>query len=88
MSDSIKPGELLKADDWQFRYELKSGPEKSNLDLLTYGFYRFKPGASSEELVHWDEEAILFTIEGEYSAQVGKEKYSLSHYDVDRKSVV
>lgn len=77
----IKPAHLLKADAWQFEYRQKSNPKTSNLDLLTYGTYRIAPGATSDELFHRCEEALLFCLAGEVSVDVDGQTFELSHYD-------
>jgi len=85
MSDSqptVKLADLLRADDWQFEYRQKSNPANSNLDLLTYGVYRIAPGASSDELFHRSEEALLFCMAGEpLSVDVDGQAYPMAHYD-------
>ncbi|MCP4758379.1 MAG: 5-deoxy-glucuronate isomerase [Fuerstiella sp.] len=77
----IRPAHLLKADDWQFEYHEKSNPHTSNLDLLSYGTYRVAPHASSGELFHRSEEAILFCLEGRQKVDVAGEQFELSYYD-------
>ncbi len=60
--------------------KIQSG--NSNLDLLTYGVYRIAPGASSDELFHRSEEALLFSlVSAPVAVEVEGKKYSLSHYD-------
>jgi mannose-6-phosphate isomerase-like protein (cupin superfamily) len=76
-----KPGRLLRGDDWEFEYRQKCAPETSNLDLLTYGTYRIRAGAASGELHHHSEEALLFSLAGEQSIQVGNQTFRMSHYD-------
>ena len=78
---AAKPANLLKADAWQFEYRQKSNPRTSNLDLLTYGTYRIAPGATSDELFHRGEEAILFCLSGEQTVDVEGQAFRLSHYD-------
>jgi mannose-6-phosphate isomerase-like protein (cupin superfamily) len=78
---NVKPAHLLKADAWQFEYRQKSNPRNSNLDLLTYGFYRIAPEAISDELFHRGEEALLFSLAGESSVDVDGQTIELSHYD-------
>ena len=79
--DNIKPANLLRADDWKFEYQQKSNPENSNLDLITYGTYRIAPGATSDELFHRSEEALLFCMTGKQSIDVEGEIFNLTHYD-------
>jgi 5-deoxy-glucuronate isomerase len=85
MSDSqatAKPADLLRAEAWQFEYRQKSSPANSNLDLLTYGVYRIAPGASSDELFHRSEEALLFCLAKQpVSVGVGEQTFCLAHYD-------
>lgn len=79
---AVKPAHLLRADDWQFEYRQKSNPANSNLDLLTYGVYRVAPGASSDELFHRNEEALLFCMASEpLIVEVDGQAYSMAHYD-------
>ena len=77
----VKPASLLKAEDWQFEYRQKSNPKTSHLDLLTYGTYRIAPGATSDELFHRGEEAILFCLGGQLDVDVDGQAFRLSHYD-------
>ena len=58
----VAAANLLKADAWEFEYQQKSNPQTSNLELLTFGTYRIKAGATSDELYHRAEEAILFCL--------------------------
>lgn len=77
----VRPSHLLKADDWQFSYNQKCNPKTSNLDLLTYGTYRIKPGAVSDELFHRSDEALLFCLEGEQTVEVAGQSYRMTYYD-------
>ena len=78
----VKPADLLRADDWQFEYRQKSNPANSNLDLLTYGVYRIAPGASSDELYHRSEEALLFSMASEpLSVDVEGQACPIAYYD-------
>ena len=79
--NAVKPGELLRAADWQFEYHQKSTPRTSNLDLLTYGTYRVAPGAVSDELYHRSEEALLFNLAGEHTVELEDATYRLGYYD-------
>jgi len=76
-----KPADLLRADDWKFEYHQKTNPENSNLDMITYGDYRIAPGATSDELFHRSEEALLFCMTGEQSIDVEGKVFNLSYYD-------
>jgi mannose-6-phosphate isomerase-like protein (cupin superfamily) len=79
---TAKPADLLRADAWQFEYRQKSNPTNSNLDLLTYGVYRIAPGATSDELFHRGEEALLFCLASEsLSVEVEGQRYPMGHYD-------
>lgn len=78
---TVKPADLLRADDWQFEYRQKSNPQTSNLDLLTYGTYRVGPNIRSDELYHRKEETILFSIEGVVEVTVEDQSFTLNHYD-------
>ncbi len=79
---TVKPANLLRADDWQFEYRQKSNPANSNLDLLTYGLYQIAPQASSDELFHRSDEALLFCMANEpLSVDVGGQTYPMAHYD-------
>lgn len=80
-SPRVKPPHLLKAHQWQFEYQQKCNPATSNLELLSYGIYRIAAGATSDELYHRGEEALLFSIEGSPLIEVGGQTYRLSHYD-------
>ncbi len=77
--DNIKPANLLRADDWKFEYQQKSNPENSNLDLITYGTYRIAPGATSDELFHRSEEALLFCMTGKQSIDVEGETFNADY---------
>ena len=78
----VKPANLLKSEDWQFEYRQKSNPRGSNLNLLSYGTYRVAPGATSDELFHHREEAILFCLsEGPLLLETQGTSCSLCHYD-------
>ncbi len=77
----IKPANMLRADDWKFEYQQKCNPENSNLDLITYGSYRIAPDATSDELYHRNEEALLFCMSGQQTIVAEGEKFTLSHYD-------
>lgn len=85
MSDlqtTVKSANLLRADDWQFEYRQRSNPTNSNLDLLTCGVYRIAPGASSDELFHRSEEALLFCMANEpLSVDVDGQAYPMAYYD-------
>ncbi|MCF6311401.1 MAG: 5-deoxy-glucuronate isomerase [Verrucomicrobiales bacterium] len=78
---TIKPANLLRSYDWKFEYQQKCNPANSNLDLITYGTYRIAPGATSDELYHRNEEALLFCMHGQQTIEVEGKSYSLSHYD-------
>jgi len=79
---TVKPADLLRADAWQFEYRQRSNPANSNLDLLTYGTYRIAPRASSDELFHRSEEALLFCLAGEpLSVEIEGRKVTMAHYD-------
>lgn len=77
----IKAAHLLRAEDWQFEYRQKCTPQTSNLELLTYGVYRIAGHASSEELYHRREEAILFCLAGEQAVHAEDQTFPLTHYD-------
>lgn len=80
---AVKPPELLRAQAWQFEYRQKSSPVSSNLDLLTCGVYRLAPRASSEELFHRGQEALLFCLTGEpVVVEIEGRSQRLSHYDM------
>ena len=79
---TAKPAHLLKSEAWQFEYRQKSNPRGSNLDLLSYGMYRVAPSATSDELFHHREEAILFCLsEGPLLLETQDTSYRLCHYD-------
>lgn len=78
---AIKPANLLRSYDWKFEYQQKCNPANSNLDLITYGTYRIAPGATSDELYHHSEEALLFCMHGQQTIEVEEQSYTLSHYD-------
>ena len=81
-SPVVKPAHLLTSDDWQFEYHQKTNPRNSNLALLTYGTYRIAPGATSDELFHRGDEALLFTLsQGPLSVEIATKTYELSYYD-------
>lgn len=73
--------ELIRAEDWQSQYRQKSSPLSSNLDMLSYGTFEIKPGASSHEIYHRSEECILFCIRGRVNVRLGSQTFALSHYD-------
>ena len=81
MTQQVKPAHLLKAEDWKFEYHEKCNPHTCNLEMLSYGTYRVAAGASSGELYHRQEEAILFCLEGTQKVEVEGESYELSYYD-------
>jgi 5-deoxy-glucuronate isomerase len=85
MSDSratVKPADLLRADEWQFEYRQKANPANSNLDLLSYGVYRIGPGVLSDELFHRKEETLLFCLAKDAIRVTAEDQsYRLSHYD-------
>jgi len=81
MSQQVKPAHLLKADAWQFEYHEKCNSHTCNLDILSYGTYRVAAGASSGELFHRQEEAILFCLEETQKVDVEGELFELSYYD-------
>jgi len=76
-----QPARLLRSSDWEFEYHQKCNPKTSQLDLLTYGTYRVAPGATSDELFHRREEAILFCLAGRVRVVVEGTAFDLEHYD-------
>ncbi len=78
---NVKPGNLIKYDNEQFKYVQKSNPQSSGLDFLTYGNYIIKPDGVSDILHHPDEEAVLFLMEGKTHVKINDKHYSLEHYD-------
>jgi len=80
-STKVDRAELIKADDWQFQYRQKSNCHSSNLDMLSYGTFDIKPGATSGEIYHRGEECLLFCIKGSVDVQVGSQTFTLSYYD-------
>ena len=78
---AVRPPELLRAEAFRFEYRQRTCPETSGLDLLSYGTCRIAPGASSDELFHRAEEALLFCLEGEPEVEVDGRVFALSHYD-------
>ncbi len=80
-SPTVKPAQLMKAEECQFMYRQKSNPKTSNLDLMTYGTYHIAAGATSDELYHRQEELILFCMSDGQAVDVEGVKYSLNYYD-------
>lgn len=80
-TDSPKPADLLRAEDWKFEYRQKSNPQNSNLEMITYGSYRIAPGATSDECFHRGEEALLFCMDGKQTVDIEGKSFQLSHYD-------
>ncbi|QDU64310.1 5-keto-4-deoxyuronate isomerase [Planctomycetes bacterium Pan216] len=78
---SVQEAHLLRGDASVFRYEEKSSPTSSNLDLLTYGHYRLAPSGSSDAIAHPDQEALLFCLDGNPEVELGEDRYALGHYD-------
>ena len=81
-TQDIKPANLLRAEDCEFEYRQRSCPANSNLDLLTFGEYGIAPNATSEELFHRGEEALLFCLFGSAIVDVDGRPCTLEHYDV------
>ncbi|MBN1864709.1 MAG: cupin domain-containing protein [Victivallales bacterium] len=82
MSDEVKEATLMRSEDWRFRYHEKSIPASSNLDFLTYGTYEIAPLAATSPILHQNEEALLFCIDGKVEACVAGETRLMTHYDV------
>jgi mannose-6-phosphate isomerase-like protein (cupin superfamily) len=73
---------LVRGDDWAFEYREKSNRGNSDLELLTYGVYRIAPGGAGLGLAHLEDEALLFCVDGEATAELAGAVYRLGHYDV------
>ena len=73
--------QLLRADQSVFQYWQRCCPRSSGLDLLSYGTYHLSAGGVSDELYHRGREALLFTIRGSFSVDIGERTFALSHYD-------
>lgn len=78
---NVEPAALIKADDWQFQYRQKSNCSSSNLTMLSYGTFGIKPGVTSDELYHHQEEILLFCIKGKVSVRVESQAFTLTTYD-------
>ncbi len=75
------PPHLLRASAAVFQYSEKCSPATSNLNWLTYGWYRIPQHGASGELCHASEEALLFCLRGSPTVSIAGESYPLSHYD-------
>ena len=79
---SVKPPHFLAATARSFAYVEKSSPASSNLQFLTYGVYELDGPVASGALSHVGEEALLFTLEGRMTVELGGKAFEMDHYDV------
>ncbi len=75
------PAHLLRAADSVFQYTEKCSPATSNLNWLTYGWYRIPVGGASGQLGHANEETLLFCLRGSVRVEVAGQTYRLGYYD-------
>jgi mannose-6-phosphate isomerase-like protein (cupin superfamily) len=82
MSETIKPGLLLRSADAPVIYREYFTPASANLEYLSCGEFEIHPGAVSHPIEYPNEESLLFNWRGKASVHVNGATYEMAEYDV------